>query len=403
MLIVVDTNALAAVAKRELVPLLELLEYGDYTDAIVAIPEVAQTEFVAYLDRAFSEAEQEISKSIRRLPESVVKSISFDRFRRAGKAGKRRLTAKLAAILRQGRMLKLPISKSQARRAVKRATERRPPCSQSGEEVRDAMIWEAAIDQLKRRKGPLVLLSADKQFRSTILEQEVKALRTTLAVFDSIDGFLSGMHVRHDHIPKSTIEVISANDKFLESLMIHVAADPYGGWDAMVSNFIEGGVLDLIAGDYQVESIEQVSMLDGLRRPLGNGRYSVCLPFEAVVQVKCEAFKWEMRAPQPRLDPPAAIEDDGNTDFAAVFAATVPSQVPVGAPDVIELDCDIRGDAIFLASESALDLQPVTVRAGPISTGFRGQPRISTLVLGVLPGQDTRHIAETLQRRRPPK
>jgi hypothetical protein len=113
------------------------------------------------------------------------------------------------------------------------------------------------------------------------------------------------MHVKYHRMPESIGTVISANKEFLESLLIHAAADPYGGWDAMISNFIEGGVLHLIAADYKVQRIGEVAMLDGVRRSLRNGRYSVCLAFEAVVQVRCEAFQFERRPPQPRPDSPS--------------------------------------------------------------------------------------------------
>jgi hypothetical protein len=68
---------------------------------------------------------------------------------------------------------------------------------------------------------------------------------------------------------------------------------------------------------------------------------------------------------------------------------------------MVELDSDIRGDAIFLASENTLDPQPIAVQADPIATGFRGQPRTSTLIIGSLPGEETRHVAEKLERQRP--
>jgi len=173
MVIVLDTNALVATARSNLAPLIDLSAYARRCRVPIYLPDVVRREFFAYLDRYTDETLEKMAAVAKRLDRSEAVNKHLAALEKEAKSAKRFLTAIVRDLQHRRRIKLVPIRAIHAQRAVSRAAGRVPPCDAKGEEVRDAMVWEAALDLLSRQGGPLILLSSDGAFRNARLSQEI--------------------------------------------------------------------------------------------------------------------------------------------------------------------------------------------------------------------------------------
>jgi rRNA-processing protein FCF1 len=373
MLIVIDTNALVSIVRSNLAPLQELTSYAKRYGGVVILPEVVRTEFSAYLERHLSETQNKLKSIVNRLPEADEISEHLSKILEAAEGAKVKLPSKLHELERRGRLLPAPIRTTHARRAVARAASRRPPCSASGEEVRDALIWEASLDLLKQHRGPLVLVSNDKTFQSDALVTEVQSLGRELLIYDSIETFMRETVFDEQAIPADVLQGLSNANQLAALLAIHAAEDPFGSWEAMIGNFIEGGVLDLIAGDYKIRDVSKIFVAGGVRRPIGRNAYHAYVAFEADVWLQCEAFGWK-ELPPGEYQPSDELQQD---PLLLELCRVVPVRQSDGKSQVVDIDIHVHGEVAYLVNNSIFEPEPLDLYATPIAAGFHGEGFIS--------------------------
>ncbi len=378
MLIVVDTNALVAIVRANLEPLLELIAYARRYGGVVVLPEVVTTEFKAYLDRHLSETQNKFQAIVGRLPQSAAMSEHLSKLLAEASGAKVALTEKLRQLERRKRLVPAPIRVTHARRAVARAASRRPPCSSSGEEIRDALIWEAAVDLLKRHNGPLALISGDKAFQDETLVAEIRSLDCELLIYKSIDSFMQKIVLDQQSIPHDVLEALEDPRQLAMRLAVCVAEDPCGSWDAAISNFIEGGMLDLIAGNYRVQGVSGVVITGGVQRPIDRGRYHAYVSFKATVWLRCEAFEWRELPPGEYQPDDEELRDN---DLLCKLYEVMPIRVPAGEPQVVDIDFHVQGEAAYSVISGTFESEPLHIYASPLSSGYHGGPLTSRLIL----------------------
>lgn len=383
MLVVMDTTALVQELPIELVSLSELVGYCRRTGAVLCIPEVVEVEFAGYLQREASQRLVQIRKGLERLPERFARAFDYGAFSKELSAFQLRVTSYIQDLFKRRLVHRLPISAETARLAVHRAVERRAPCTPGGEQVRDAMIWEAALHAVREFGGPLVLITNDRAFDVDQLSADAKELEVDLLAYQSIRQFLNETAPLFELPEPHMVERLIPLDQLVEMISVFVAQDPTFAWESAVSNMVEGGVLDLILGSYKVVSVSEVKVTGGYRRPIGQKRYNDHVLFEAVVGVSCEAFDWEILPPKGEGCKVTAFEphsrDDGEKieNLPQHVERLFPRKVPTGSAKQVELELGVRGEAVLVLGGPGRGTSPVLVGVEPWDAGLKGQPRLS--------------------------
>jgi hypothetical protein len=131
----------------------------------VHLPKVALEEISAIYERDLSKNAKEAGKSLSKLSRLLGRSIDssvegFDS-KEETKAFRERLRYRLG--MTESRILDYPDTLHET--LVKRATSRKRPFDDNGSGYRDALIWESVLELAKQVKGPIVLVTKDKDFR----------------------------------------------------------------------------------------------------------------------------------------------------------------------------------------------------------------------------------------------
>ena len=131
----------------------------------VHLPKVALEEIAAKYERELSKNAKEAGQRLSRLSQLLGRSIDspvegFDS-KEETRALRERLLNHLG--MTESRILGYPDTPHET--LVKRATSRKRPFDDNGSGYRDAIIWESVLELAKQVKGPIVLVTKDKDFR----------------------------------------------------------------------------------------------------------------------------------------------------------------------------------------------------------------------------------------------
>jgi predicted nucleic acid-binding protein len=376
MLIVLDTNVLIQDIRSRLSALNELAQYCSSVRAGLFLPEVVEIELVAHIEHEVQCRHADVKKALRRLPrefQHIFNSDAFDREVQALTAG---IQDTINGLVETHRLRRIPISAEAARQSIQRSVQRRPPCDANGEEIRDAMIWEAALAAVAQYGGPLILLTEDHGFASDRLNDELAKLKVGFRRYPSIRALLQESVPAESLSDDAHMDVESyiARRDLTDLVVSYIAYDFDGAWDAAVSNVIEGGMMDCILGMYKLTGVSDYRMIACFRRLCGTHEYNRYLIFKAIVCLTAEAFKWERRAPE--ADP--NLEDtinDAPEELRNVLA-TLPQRVPIGDPERIDLDFGVSGEVVIPEKPVDGAVKGFLVELDPIDGGLKGAARL---------------------------
>lgn len=371
MLIVLDTNVLVSEIPRKLASLHELAEYCNSVRAGLFLPEVVETELFAHLKRDVHERQSAMEKALSRLPPEFKHVFDSSAFTAQVDQLEKELRSSIDQLVETHKLSRISISEDASRLAVRRSAERRPPCDVKGEEIRDAMIWEAALNLLSTHGGPLVLVSNDKRaFGSEELGEEVKEQGARLLTYSSIASLLSE-NVPADPQPQNTeLSDYISPDLTIDLIAAFIAYDPSSEWESAVSNIIDV-VLDLFLHSYTFVGVSDLRLKSGFRRPSSYKKHNHYLVFEAVVSIDAETSAWELRDANP--DEPL---DDVPDEFRDIIRM-LPQKVLKGECATVQLEFDVLGELVVPIGEMPKAEDAYIVELEASNGGIKGKERWS--------------------------
>lgn len=393
MLIILDTNVLVQDIRSRLSALNELAQYCNSVRAGLFLPEVVEIELVAHIEREAQQRHADVTKALHRLPPEFRHVFNSDAFDSEVQALTTGIQNTINGLVETRRLRRIPISAEAARQSIQRSVQRRPPCNANGEEIRDAMVWEAALAAVAQYGGPLVLLTEDHGFASDRLNDELTKVNVGFQRYSSIRALLQ------ETVPAESLSDDTDTENYItrrdltDLVVSYVAHDFDGAWDAAVSNVVEGGMMDCILGTYRLTGVSDYRMTGGFRRLCGTDKYNRYLIFEAIVSVTAEAFKWELRAPE--ADPNLENTINDAPEELRNMLATLPQRVPIGDPERIDLEFGVSGEVVIPEKPVDGALKGFLVDLDPIDGGLKGANRLCRKIdLGLSKGILSERLSE---------
>ena len=162
---VLDANTVIAEQYGASAHMRALLSASSAVGFQVHLPKVALEEIAAKYERELSKNAKEADKSLSRLSWLLGRSIDspvdgFDS-KEETESFRERLLSHLG--MTESHIIDYPDTPHET--LVKRATSRKRPFDDNGSGYRDALIWESVLELAKQVKGPIVLVTKDKDFR----------------------------------------------------------------------------------------------------------------------------------------------------------------------------------------------------------------------------------------------
>ena len=162
---VLDVNTVIAEQYGASAHMRALLSASSAVGFQVHLPKVALEEIAAKYERELSknakEAVENLSKLSRLLGRPIDSSVEGFDPKEETKAFRERLLRHLG--MTESRILDYPDTLHET--LVERATSRKRPFDDNGSGYRDALIWESVLKLATQVKGPIVLITKDKDFR----------------------------------------------------------------------------------------------------------------------------------------------------------------------------------------------------------------------------------------------
>ncbi|PYI93116.1 MAG: hypothetical protein DME97_07360 [Verrucomicrobia bacterium] len=378
MVVLLDTNALVQELPVELPSLKELAEYCRTAHAGLFLSEVVYLEFLGYVDREIANRVEDIEKALKRLPARVKHVFDKDAFSAETERLRKTLETRLQDFLDNHRLIWIPIAAEHARAAVVRAVERRAPCSPGGEQLRDAMIWEAALSAVHDYGGPLVLLSDDAAFAVDRLQTEVAEWPLEILRYASMREFLKAMIPDPEFVEPDALTRLISTNELKDMIFSYVARDPTESWESGVSNIIEHGIPgDLFLGSFSVTYVSDVCVLKGFRRPVGKAQYNNHLQFEARVGISADAFASKLI--EPEENPITNEELQAIPAELRDLVKTIPKRIPVGEPKCFDVEFLTCGEVLLFDSKKGR--KTALIDLDPGDAGLKGQPKSCKRIL----------------------
>ena len=260
MLIVLDTNLLIADPAATNGPMAILLDYTHRTDSRLMLSALVQEELLAHRIR---QLESQWGAYVRSA--GLVRAFAPTTPALPEKPDLEKIANDQVAALRKRLRSPdiLPVTDAQMREAIRRAIRRVPPCTERGEEIRDAVLWLQILELARKNKTEAVaFISANtRQFASkdgsllSFLAEEVRPSR--LVYYPSLDAFAKQHATAIEFITREWIEQRIPDDQVFqkaESKLERIASRAAGSTAAYVSDIIEDYWIEL--DDFYVYEME---------------------------------------------------------------------------------------------------------------------------------------------------
>jgi hypothetical protein len=278
MLIVIDTNIFIDDYMMRSARFAILLDYARKTEAKIVFPKIVADELAANYERVVRKHLSSLQDSTRALEAFTFDVVSpkidvdiNDQVRRYLRFVKMRLGVQDKDVVgyREGYLEEV----------LDRAIKRRKPCTDRGEEIRDAILWLTILDMAESAGDKVVFISRNtKQFaasNSTLddeLLQECKARLVTVDYLPSLDEFAKQHASRIDFITGKWLEaslpldeIVDQCAKTIERLAERRLERRCDWWDERYTGYYSYGggslevdeffVYEMEDGSYRVETI----------------------------------------------------------------------------------------------------------------------------------------------------
>ena len=162
---VLDANTVIAEQYGASAHMRALLSASSAVGFQVHLPKVALEEIAAKYERELSKNAKEADKNLSRLSWLLGRSIDSPMEGFDPKEETRAFREKLLSHLGMTESHIIDYPDTLHETLVKRATSRKRPFDDNGSGYRDAIIWESVLELATQVKGPIVLVTKDKDFR----------------------------------------------------------------------------------------------------------------------------------------------------------------------------------------------------------------------------------------------
>jgi hypothetical protein len=260
LLIVLDTNLLVSDPAATSGPMAILLDYTHRTESRILMSALVQDELLANKIRQLEGQWDAYVRSAGHVRSFVPSAATLP-----AKPDLEKIATEQVAGLRKKLRSPdvLPVTEAQMRDAVRRAIRRVPPCTERGEEIRDAILWAQVLELARKNKADTVaLISANtRQFASKdgsllpFLADEVRPSR--IVYYPSLDAFAKQHATAIEFITRGWLEARIPDDQVFqkaESKLERIAHQAAGSTAAYVSDTIEEYWIEL--DDFYVYEME---------------------------------------------------------------------------------------------------------------------------------------------------
>ena len=260
MLILLDTNLLVSDPAGTSGPMAILLDYTHRTESRILLSALVQDELLANRIRQLESHWGAYVRSAGHVRSFVQAAGTLPNKPDLEKIATEQV-AGLRKTLRSPDVL--PVTEAQMREAIRRGIRRVPPCTERGEEIRDAILWLQVLELARKNKTDTVaFISANtRQFASKdgsllpFLADEVRPSR--LVYYPSLDAFAKQHATAIEFITREWLEARIPDDQVFqkaESNLETIARRAAGSNAAYVSDVIEEYWIEL--DDFYVYEME---------------------------------------------------------------------------------------------------------------------------------------------------
>jgi hypothetical protein len=208
--IVLDSNVIISDPWFRSQKMRVLLNFAEKSVSQVLLLEPVEMEIRAHLKREVRGSIDGIQTAIRNAERLGIKSnIVFDPTA-TFESTIEKWDLSLESLVEQKKLYRVPLSPSILSEALRRATERIPPCNDSGKELRDTIIWLSFIESCKKRQlvGEYVFISQntkdfaapDKISLRLELEKDFTESGLNVLYYPSLESFNKARAERSEHI-----------------------------------------------------------------------------------------------------------------------------------------------------------------------------------------------------------
>lgn len=233
--IVIDTNIIIQQNFLRSKKFAALIDYLKKTHSKIALPQIVKEESISEYEKVVTSHLDKASKEIEKLSGICFFSvINTD----LGIEVSKESTAYIGYIQKlskDGLLYEIPYNDNFLHEVVFRMINRKKPCSQKGEETRDAIIWLSIKNLLKKEKSVAFISNNSNEFASYDKKDLHPDLRAELAqenlelkYYLSLDDFIKNHAEMVDYITKEWIEKELSKIIDLEELITNHLADSAG-------------------------------------------------------------------------------------------------------------------------------------------------------------------------------
>ena len=195
--VILDANVYLSDVRMESIRFKNLFDYLRRTGSRLVVPRLVREEVVAKYARMFAEQLKKIEQAEREFNRLSVDGASTIQFQRPDlNSAKRNLRRKFSSPARQIKAHEYAdVAKIDVNEVFLRGANRRKPASESGEELRDVIIWLIALQYGKESNRDVAFVSQDSGFWDGIdvhphILEDIAQRKVKVRVFRSIDEFV---------------------------------------------------------------------------------------------------------------------------------------------------------------------------------------------------------------------
>lgn len=232
--IILDTNIIISENFLRTKKFAVLIDYLKKTHSRIVLPQIVKEESISQYEKMVSSKLIEATKKIEDFSKICFTPVAID-FNIEVINETRNYIAYIQKLSKDGLLYEIPYDDKFLHEVVFRMINRKKPCSQKGEESRDAILWLSIKNLLKKEKSVAFVSNNSNEFASydkkdlhPDLRAELAQEKLELKYYLTIDDFIKNHAEKVDYITKEWIEKELSKIIDLEDLITNHLADSAG-------------------------------------------------------------------------------------------------------------------------------------------------------------------------------
>lgn len=210
--IILDTNIIISENFLRTKKFAVLIDYLKKTHSRIVLPQIVKEESISQYEKMVSSKLIEATKKIEDFSKICFTPVAID-FNIEVINEARNYIAYIQKLSKDGLLYEIPYDDKFLHEVVFRMINRKKPCSQKGEESRDAILWLSIKNLLKKEKSVAFVSNNSNEFASydkkdlhPDLRAELAQEKLELKYYLTIDDFIKNHAEKVDYITKEWIE-----------------------------------------------------------------------------------------------------------------------------------------------------------------------------------------------------